>query len=139
MERKFSKDRLLDVFHLSLAAIAGIEILLEERAKIDFFEGILLFFGRDGIFFRRGHRSHAVAFFFLPTDIVEQGDGVFQFFENRILDHLGVDHVLELKLVEREHGDHLDEARRQNLPLRQLDVQFVLKKNHTIACSFLTL
>jgi hypothetical protein len=39
--------RLLDLFHFSRTAIAGIQIILEERAKIDLFERILLFI-RDG-------------------------------------------------------------------------------------------
>ena len=43
--------RPLDLFHLAAAAIAGIEILLKERAKIDFFERIFLFRRGDRIFF----------------------------------------------------------------------------------------
>ncbi len=88
-----------------------------------------LSFVRDrGGFFRSRFGGYAVAFFFLASDVIEQRDGIFKFFQHRVLDHLGIDHVLELELVEREHGDHLHETRRQNLPLRQLDVQFVLKK-----------
>ena len=63
----------------------------------------------------------------LPSsDFVEQRNRIFQFFENRILDHLRVDHVLELKLVEREDRDHLHQARGQDLALRELQVQFGL-------------
>ena len=63
---------------------------------------------------------------FLPTSS-SKGNRVFEFFENGILNHLGVDHVLELKLVEREDGDHLNQARGQDLALRKLDAQFVLQ------------
>jgi hypothetical protein len=68
------------------------------------------------------------AFFFLATNVIEHRHRIFKLFQHRVLDHLGIDHVLQLKLVEREYGHHLHETRRQNLPLRQLDVQFVLKK-----------
>ncbi len=124
--------RLLDFLHLARTAIARIEILLEERAEVDLLEGVLLFGRRDGIFFRGGLGGNAVALFFLAPNVVQHGDGVFQFLKDRVLDHLGVDHVLELKLVEREHRDHLHEARRKDLPLRKLYVQFVLKKNHDL-------
>ena len=59
----------------------------------------------------------AVAVFFFAAYFVDQRDGFFELFENRVLDHLGVDHVLELKLVEREDGDHLHEAGREDLAL----------------------
>jgi hypothetical protein len=61
-----------------------------------------------------------VAVFFFAADFVDQRDGFFELFENRILDHLGVDHVLELKLVEREDGDHLDQTRGKDLALGEL-------------------
>ena len=59
----------------------------------------------------------AVAVFFFAADFVDQRDGLFELFENRVLDHLGVDHVLEFELVEREDGDHLHQARGEDLAL----------------------
>ena len=120
LRQEVLERRLLDLFHFSRAAIAGIQIVLEERAKIDLFERIFLLIrnGRGTLF--RGGRlgGQAVAFFLLASDIVEHRNGVFQLFQHRVFDHLGIDHVLELELVEREYGHHLHEARRQNLPLR---------------------
>ena len=52
-----------------------------------------------------------------PTSSIKR-NGIFELFENRVLDHLGVDHVLELKLVEREDRDHLHQARGEDLALR---------------------
>ena len=132
LRQEVLERRLLDLFHFPRAAITGIQIVLEERAKIDLFERILLLI-RDGrrTLFRGGCLGgQPVAFFLLASDIIEQRNGVFQLFQHRVLDHLGIDHVLELELVEREHRHHLHETRRQNLPLRQLDVQFVLKQHH---------
>src|SRR6267378_965630 len=130
LRQEVLKRRLLDLFHFSRAAIAGIEIVLEERTKIYFLERIFLLVRDRRTLFRGRLGGQPVAFLLLASDIVEQGDGIFQLFKDRILDHLGIDHVLELKLVEREHGDHLHETRRQNLPLGQLDVQLVLKKHY---------
>ena len=123
---KILERRALDLFHLAVGAVAGVEIILEERAEIDLFEGIFLFDGGDGIFFVGGG-SGALAVLLFFADFVEQGNGVFQFFENRILDHLGIDHVLELKLVEREDGDHLHQARSKDLALGEFYAEFVLQ------------
>ena len=117
--------RALDILHLAVGAVAGIEIVLKERAEINLFEGIFLFCRGDGIFFVGGG-SGALAVFFFFADFVEQRNGVFELLENRILDHLRVDHVLELKLVEREDGDHLHQARGEDLALRELYAEFVL-------------
>src|SRR5579883_1611884 len=134
--QKILERRALDVFHFARAAVAGIQIVLEERAKIDLVERIFLFFGGEGSFFGGGGRSGAVACFLAAAHFVDEGNGIFQFFENRVLHHLGVDHVLELDLVERKDRNHLDQARGEDLALRQLDVQFVLQHHHG-ACWFL--
>ena len=49
--------------------------------------------------------------------IVEERNGIFEFFEDGVLHHLGIDHVLELDLVERKHTDHLHQARGEDLAL----------------------
>ena len=125
LREEILERRALDVFHLTVSAIAGIEIILKERTEIDLFEGIFLFDGADGIFVVVGDCGAFAVFFFL-ADFVEQRNGLFQFFEDRILDHLSVDHVLELKLVEREDGDHLHQARGEDLALRESYAKFVL-------------
>jgi len=110
--------RLFDLFHLSRAAITGIKIVLEERAEIDLLEGVLFLIRDRRRIIRGGFGRQPVALFLLAADIVKQGNGIFELFQNRVLDHLGVDHVPELELVEREHRHHLHQTRRQNLPLR---------------------
>ena len=120
LRQKIFERRALDFFHLAARAVAGVEVVLEERAEVDLFERILLF-RRDGSFFGRGLGGGAVEAFFLAADIVDQGDGIFELFEDRILDHLGVDHVLELKFIEREDGDHLHQTRGEDLALGKFD------------------
>src|SRR4029077_4586225 len=115
------------------------EILLEERAEINFVEWIFLFFRRDRSLFNGRGGGDAVALFFAPADIVNQRNGIFQLFENRILHHFRIDHVLKLDLVERKDRNHLNKARSQDLPLRQFDVQFVLQHYHAISSTLLTL
>ena len=119
--------RPFDFFHFSRAAVARIQILLEERAEINLFERVFLFDGRDRVLFGG---SGMFAFFFTAANVVDQRDAIFQFFQNRIFHHLGVDHVLELKFVERKHADHLHEAWGQDLSLRDLQAQSVLQQDH---------
>ena len=45
------------------------------------------------------------------------------FFQHRVGNHLLVDHLAQFELVEREHADHLNQAGRQDLLLRHLEVQ----------------
>ncbi len=123
--------RPLDFFHLAVRAVAGVKIILEKRAEVDLFEGIFLFDRSDGVFFVRS-RSGALAVFFFAANFVEQRNRFFKFLENRVLDHLSVDHVLELKLVEREDGDHLHQAGSKDLALGQLYTEFVLQQNHEL-------
>src|SRR5438309_2670349 len=123
------KGRALDVLHLAVSAVAGIEVVLEERTEIDFFEWIFLLGSGGGIFFV-GSGSGALAIFFFFADLVKQRNRVFELLQHRILNHLRIDHVLQLKLVERKNRDHLHQARGKNLALRELYVKPVLKKNH---------
>src|SRR5512133_2416987 len=105
------------------ATISGVQILLEKGTKVDLFEGIFLFRGSDWTLF--GGRTLAL---FLPaSDVVDERNRIFQLFQNRVLHHLAIDHVLELKLVERKDADHLHEARRKYLPLRYFEAQSVLQ------------
>src|SRR5438094_109855 len=48
---------------------------------------------------------------------------LFQLLEHGVGNHLLIDHLAQLELVEREHADHLDEPRRQDLLLRHPEVQ----------------
>ena len=79
-----------------------------------------------------GGGSGALAVFFFFADFVQQGNGFFQFLENRVLHHLSIDHVLELKFVEREDGDHLHQARSQYLALGETYAEFMLQQDHWV-------
>src|SRR6202011_2453180 len=71
--------RTLDVFHFALAAVARIEVFLEERAKINFVERIFFLSSGAGRLFRVGGRGGAVAFFFAAADFVDQRNGILEF------------------------------------------------------------
>ena len=86
-----------------------------------------------GSFFGGSLGGGAVAVFVFTAYFVDERNGFFELFENRVLDHLGIDHVLELKFIEREDGDHLHQARGEDLPLREFDAQFVLQQHHKIS------
>ena len=117
--------RPFDFLHLITAAKARIEIFLKEGTEINFFEGIFLLFGGDRRRFLR--RSLPVAVFFPPVHIINKRDRILQFLQNRIFHHFGGDHVLEFKLVERKHADHLHQTRSKDLSLRDFQVQFGLQ------------
>ena len=121
---------LFDGFDLGVGAIAGIEIFLEKRAEVDFLEGIFLL-GEIGIgLFGSCRLGLPVALFFVTRHIVDQRYGRIQFLEDRVLDHLGVDHVLELNLIESQNADHLHQTRCEDLLLADLKTELVLKKYH---------
>ena len=124
LRQKILERRALDFFHFAGAAIARIEILLKERAKVDLFERVLLLRRRNGIFFSS---DRALPLLFATSDIIHEGNRILQFLQNWILHHLAVDHVLKLKLVERKHADHLHEPGCKYLPLRYFEAQSVLQ------------
>ena len=108
---------------LRLAAVAaGIEILIEEGADIEFVEGIR--FRLLGNFFGFGFEEGFVG-------VVVGLRRLFALlFEDGIGDHLLVDHLAQLETIEREDAHHLDQTRRQNLLLRHLQIQFESLPGH---------
>ena len=96
---------------LGLAAVAaGIEIFVEKAADVEFVERIGFRFFRQLL--RFGFQKIFVA-------VVVRLGGLFaELFEDGVGDHLLVDHLAEFEAIERQDADHLDEAGRQNLPLR---------------------
>ncbi len=110
------------LFHLARAAITRIKVFLEERAEIDLFKGVFLLDCSDGVFFGRS----TFAIFFAPSSVIQQRNRLFQLFEHWILHHFGRDHVPQLELIERQDTDHLHQARSQDLPLRNLQMQLGL-------------
>ncbi len=92
------------------AVAAGVQILIEEAADIELVKGIQLLF--LGNFFSFILEEGFVA-------VVVGGSRFFaQLFQHRIGHHLGVDHLPQLQAVQRQHADHLHQARRQYLLLR---------------------
>src|SRR5208337_1032234 len=70
LRQEVLERRLFDLFHFSRAAITGIQIILEERAKIDLLERILLLIGDGGgtLFRGGGLGGQPVAFFLLAPN-----------------------------------------------------------------------
>ena len=98
------------------AVAAGIEILIEKGANVEFVEVIRL--GLLGNFF-------GFVFEEIFVGVIVGLRGLFALlFENRIGDHLLIDHLAKLETIEREHAHHLHQAGRQNLALRNLQIQF---------------
>jgi hypothetical protein len=115
--KEILERRTLDLFHLAVSTVAGIEIVLEKRAEVDLFKRIFLLGSGDRILFGRCSGGAFPVFLFLAY-FVEQGNGILKLLKDRVLHHLSVDHVLQLKLVEREDRDHLHQAWGQDLALR---------------------
>ena len=105
----------LNFLEVGLAAKPRIEIIFEKRAEINLFEGIFLVLGSSRSFFRA---RLALPLFFAASNVVNQGNGIFEFLKDGVLHHLGRDHIFELELIERKDADHLHQARGQNLLLR---------------------
>ena len=122
-EEVFERGR-FDGLEVVAGAVAGVEVVLKIRPEVDFFEGI-------GLLFRFGfggtHLDGAVVLDFLAGDVVEQRDILLDLLEDGVLGDLGVDHFLQLKLVERQDADHLHEAGRQYLALSYSQAQLGLK------------
>src|ERR1700734_828721 len=134
LRKKIFKRGTLVLFVFGLGAEAGIEIVLKVRAEIDLIEWVA-FRGRR---FRGSRLKMLQPFFALfaleaAAYFVQSGDGLVDLLENRVFDHLRVDHLLEFELVERQHAHHLHESRREDLTLRHLEIQSWLQKRHTKA------
>ncbi len=112
--KEILKRRLVGLLKTVGRAEAGIQIILKVGAKVYFVERVTLValrLGRD-LFYA------ALALRLFQGDVIDEGNTLFQLFQHRILNNLGVDQLFQLQLVERQHADHLHQARRQNLTLR---------------------
>ena len=47
-----------------------------------------------------------------------------QFFQHRVFDHFLVDHLTQFETIQRENAHHLNQARREDLLLRDPEVKF---------------
>jgi len=118
-----------DFAFLRLAAVATrIEILVEECADVEFVERIRFWLFRHflGFGFQEGFVAVVVGLRRLFAEL----------FENRVGYHLLVDHFAEFETVQGEDADHLDQARRQNLLLRNFQVEFESLPSHRSSCLF---
>ena len=115
-------------FEAAWAAKAGVQIVLEVGAEVDLREGIFFLFGcLDG---GRDLFHRALSLGLASLHVVEQGNALLNLFEDRVLRHLRLDHLLQLKLIQRQHADHLHEARGQYLALSHFEAQLGLEKRH---------
>jgi hypothetical protein len=122
LRQKVFEGRFVVLFEVRSRLVAGIQIILKVAAEVDLVERIFfLALGLGGNLFRA-----ALAIPLNPRSLLERRRGFLEFLQYGILDHLRVDHVLQLKLVEHKHTDHLHQARRQYLPLRDLQIEFRL-------------
>ena len=53
-----------------------------------------------------------------------------QFFQNRVLDHLLIDHLPQFETVERQHADHLNQTRSKDLLLGHAEMKFWCQPIH---------
>ena len=56
----------------------------------------------------------------LARHLVQHGNRFVNLFQDGIFHHLGIDHLLQLELIERKNAHHLHQARRQDLALCDL-------------------
>ncbi len=124
--KEFVEGGAFDVFAFAAAGAfgAGIEILGEEGAEIEFVEGIGGFGFGDFFGFFLEERFVGVA--------VGGGRALFgDFFEDGIGHDFLIDHLAQLQAIEREHADHLHEARRENLLLGHAQAEFGCEPVHS--------
>src|SRR5579885_1776004 len=112
-----------DLAFLGLASVpARVQVLIEKTSNVEFIERI----GR----LRFRHLLRFVLQEILVAVIVGGGRLFAQFFQDRIRHHLLIDHLAQFQAVQRQHADHLHQAGRQNLLLRNLEVKFESLPGH---------
>ena len=63
-------------------------------------------------------------------DLIQHWNGLINLFQNWVLNHLGIDHLLQLELVERKNAHHLHQTRSQDLALRDFQAHSGLEQRH---------
>ena len=119
LRQKMLERRLVDLFEIRSRPKPRVQVVLKVAAEIDLIEGVFL----GPLTFRGDLLDAAFAVAFLSGPLIHRLRRLFNLLEYGILDHLPVDHFLELKLVERKHRNHLHQPRRKDLPLGNFDVQ----------------
>src|SRR5438034_4789672 len=97
------------------AVTAGIQVLVKEGSDIEFVKGIGfgLLWNFFGFRFQEG----------LIAVIVGLGGFLVLLFKDRIGNHLLVDHFAQLEAIQRQDAHHLYQAWRQNLFLRDAEIE----------------
>ena len=114
---------LFTLFVLRLCAVTGVQVILEVRSEVDLVKRILNW-GR-GLFNDALLNSAlliALNAFLAARNLIQHRNRLVNLLQDGIFHHLGIDHLLQLEIVERKHAHHLHQSRSQNLALRQLDV-----------------
>ena len=118
---EFLERRALEIFAFAITVVtaaAGVQVLAEKRSYIELVEGIGRFRLRNLFRFFLDERFVRV--------IVRAQLFFGQLFEHGIGHHLLRDHLAQLQAVQRQHTDHLHQARREDLLLRHAQVQLRL-------------
>ena len=68
--------------------------------------------------------------FLTARNLIQHRNRLVNLLQHGIFHHLGIDHLLQLELVERQHAHHLHQARSQDLALRYFQAQFGLQQRH---------
>ncbi len=118
---------LLVLLILRLRAIAGVQIILEVRSEIDLVEGIL---GRGRRLLDVTLFDSALQPFLAARDLIQHRNRLVNLFQDGVFHHLGIDHLLQFELVERQHAHHLHQTRSEDLALRYFEAQFGLQQRH---------
>ncbi len=133
------KRRLFALFIFRLCPEAGVQVVLEVRPEVDFLERILgrsRRFGWGGAI--RPVQFHPFLTFLtlLPArDLIQHWNRFVNLFKDGIFNHLGIDHLLQLELIQRKHADHLHQPRGQYLALRHLERKSGLQEWHAFSDS----
>ncbi len=111
----------VDFFQISRAAVSRIEVVSEERAKINLVEGIFFLFRGSGRFHRQALLGLfpvvALARLFTSGYLIQQRYGRIKLLQHGVLYHFSIDHLFEFELVERQYAHHLHEPRCEDLLL----------------------
>ena len=129
---KVLKRGLFALFVLRLCAITGVQVVLKVRSEVDLIEGVL---GRGRRLLGDALLSSALLSSALQAHLpasnrIQHRNRLVNLLQDGILDHLGIDHLFELELVERKNAHHLHQTRSQDLALCDLQAQFGLQKRH---------
>ena len=130
MGEKILEGRLFNVLNRR-RLVSGVQVVVEKRPEVDLLKGV--FFGAV-LAVHGGRVGRLVRCDFLFD--VHGGEVLGKLLQHRILDDLLVDHLAQFEPVQRQHADHLHQARRQNLLLRHPEIQpdpLLISSAHQIA------